>query len=267
MGNSSLVNYTKLSPNHSGKRKHVIDTITIHCYVGQASVEDMGAWFVLPSTEASCNYGIGKDGRIALIVDEDNVSWCSSNQSNDQRAVTIECACNKTKPYAINDKVYASLIQLCADICRRNGIKELKWKADPSLVGQVDKQNMTAHRWFKNKECPGDYIYERLGQIAKEVNALLNVEGSITVTTPSVATPEVAEEPYLVKVSVPNLNIRMAPDVNSQRRGTYTGVGVFTIVKTKPGPGSVKGWGLLKSYAAGENGWISLDFAEYLRKA
>lgn len=184
MSNSSLINYTRISPNKNSPRNHKIDTITIHCYVGQASVESAGDWFSKQSTQASCNYMIGSDGRIALIVDENDRSWCSSNAANDHRAVTIECACDKTAPYAINSKVYASLINLCADICKRNGIKELKWKGDKSLIGQVDKQNMTVHRWFKNKDCPGEYIYSRLGQIAAEVNAKI---GSGSTSTPNVS--------------------------------------------------------------------------------
>ena len=178
MSNSSLVSYTKISPNKTSPRNHVIDTITIHVYVGQASVESMGAWFAETSARCSCNYAIGADGRIALIVDEKDRSWCSSSGSNDHRAITIECASDRTDPYAINDKVYKSLINLCADICKRNGIKELKWKADKSLIGQVDKQNMTVHRWFANKSCPGEYVYNRLGRIAKEVNAKLGVSTS-----------------------------------------------------------------------------------------
>lgn len=180
MSNSPLVSYTKISPNRTSPRNHKIDTITIHCYVGQASVESMGGWLCNPSAKASANYGIGVDGRIGMFVEEKDRSWCSSSSSNDNRAITIECASDKTHPYAINDKVYNSLIKLCTDICKRNGIKELKWKADKSLIGQVDKQNMTVHRWFKNKSCPGEYIYSRLGKIAAEVNAILGAGGSST---------------------------------------------------------------------------------------
>ena len=136
----------------------------------------MGNCFVSKNAQRSCNYGIGKDGRIGMYVEEKDRSWCSSNRANDNRAITIECASDKKHPYAINDKVYESLVKLCADICKRNGIKELRWKADKSLIGQPDKQNMTVHRWFKNKECPGQYIYDRLGQIADEVNVLLGVK-------------------------------------------------------------------------------------------
>ena len=92
MSNSKLVNYTKLSPNHSGKRTHSIDRITPHCVVGQCSVETLGNIFQDTAREASCNYGIGYDGRVLLCVDESNRSWCSSSNANDQRAVTIECA-------------------------------------------------------------------------------------------------------------------------------------------------------------------------------
>lgn len=173
MSNSKLVSYTKISPNKTTPRKHKIDTITIHCVVGQLSVETLGNIFAKKSYKASCNYGIGVDGRIGMYVEEKDRSWCSSNATNDHRAITIECASDKTHPYKINDKVYAALIELCVDICKRNNIKELKWKADKKLIGKIDQQNMTVHRWFANKSCPGDYIYNRLGKIAKEVNTKL----------------------------------------------------------------------------------------------
>ena len=187
MSNSSLVSYTKISPCKTSPRNHEIDTITIHCVVGQCDVEALGTRFAQASVKASSNYGIGADGRIGMYVEEKDRSWCSSNSANDNRAITIECASDTKHPYAINDKVYKSLILLCADICKRNGIKELKWKGDKSLIGQPNKQNMTVHRWFAAKSCPGDYIYERLGQIASEVNAILKGESaSKPNTTPSV---------------------------------------------------------------------------------
>lgn len=154
MGNSPLVSYTKISPNKTSPRNHKIDTITIHCVAAQASVETLGNEFYKPSKEASSNYGIGPDGRIGMYVEEKDRSWCSSNPSNDHRAITIEVASDSSHPYKITDAAYKSLIELCADICKRNGISELKWKGDKSLIGQIDKQNMTVHRWFKNKECP-----------------------------------------------------------------------------------------------------------------
>lgn len=174
MSNSSLVSYTKISPNKTSPRKHVIDTITIHCVVGQCTVERLGEVFAPTSRQASSNYGIGYDGKIGMYVEEKDRSWCSSNGANDNRAITIEVASDTTHPYAVTDKAYNALIDLCTDICRRNGIKELKWKGDKSLIGQVDKQNMTVHRWFANKSCPGDYLYNRHGDIATEVNKRLN---------------------------------------------------------------------------------------------
>lgn len=172
--NSSLVNYTKISPNKTVNRNHAIDTITIHCVVGQCSVETIGNVFAPTSRKASSNYGIGFDGRIGMYVEEKDRSWCSSSASNDHRAITIEVASDTKEPYAVNDKAYASLINLVTDICQRNGIKELKWKADKSLIGHVDKQNMTVHRWFANKSCPGTYLYNKMGEIASEVNKRLN---------------------------------------------------------------------------------------------
>lgn len=186
MSNSPLVNYTRISPHRTSPRNHKIDTITIHCVVGQCAVEPLGELF--QTKEASSNYGIGYDGRIGMYVEEKDRSWCSSNAENDNRAITIECASDTFEPYAINDKVYKALIKLCVDICKRNDIKELKWKADPSLIGQVDKQNMTVHRWFlPTKSCPGDYIYNRLGKIAAEVNALLGVTSTNKKTNEEIA--------------------------------------------------------------------------------
>ncbi|MDD2300921.1 MAG: peptidoglycan recognition family protein [Fermentimonas sp.] len=176
MSNSSLVTYTKLSPNHSGKRSHIIDTISIHCMAGNLSVESCGNIFANPARKASSNYGIGSDGRIALYVDEANRSWCTSSSSNDNRAITIEVANTvAADPWPVSDKAYASLIELLVDICKRNNIKTLLWKADKSLIGQINKQNMTVHRWFAAKSCPGDWLYDRHDQIAEEVNKRLNL--------------------------------------------------------------------------------------------
>lgn len=181
--NSSLAKVTLLSPNHSGQRTHEIDTITIHCVVGQCSAKRIGEIFLPESRQASSNYGIGYDGEIGLYVEEKNPSWCSSSSSNDHRAITIEVASDTQEPYAVTDEAYSALIDLITDICQRNNIKELKWEGDKSLIGQVDKQNMTVHRWFANKSCPGTYLYERHGQIAAEVNARLGVHTSTEATS------------------------------------------------------------------------------------
>ena len=188
--NSSLVSYTKLSPNHSGQRTHSIDRITPHCVVGQLSAESICGCFTSPSRQASCNYGIGTDGRISLCVEEKNRSWCSSSNANDQRAVTIECASDKAEPYAMNDKVYASLVKLCTDICRRNGKKKLLWLGDKNTTlnyaPKSDEMVLTVHRWFANKSCPGNWLYARLGDLAAKVTA--NLGGSNTASTNSQTT-------------------------------------------------------------------------------
>lgn len=183
--NSSLVSYTGLSPNHSGQRTHSIDRITPHCVVGQLSAETICACFPA-GRGASCNYGIGTDGRISLCVEEKNRSWCSSSNANDQRAVTIECASDKTEPYAMNSAVYASLIKLCTDICKRNGKKKLLWFGDKNkslnYAPKSDEMVLTVHRWFANKSCPGDWLYARLGDLAAKVTAALGT-GSQTPST------------------------------------------------------------------------------------
>lgn len=177
MSNSKLVNYTKLSPNHSGQRTHSIDRITPHCVVGQCSVETLGNIFMDANREASCNYGIGVDGRVLLCVDEGNRSWCSSSNSNDQRAVTIECASETYHPYEMNSNVYNSLVKLCVDICKRNGKKKLLWFNEKNKTlnysPKADEMIITVHRWFDNKACPGDWLYNRLGDLAKRVTEKL----------------------------------------------------------------------------------------------
>lgn len=184
MGNSPLVSYTKISPNKTTPRTHKIDTITIHCVVGQVTVESLGNVFATPNRKASSNYGVGKDGRIGMYVEEKDRSWCSSNSANDDRAITIEVASDTKHPYAVTDPAYKGLIDLLVDICQRNDIKELKWKADKSLIGKPEEQNMTVHRWFANKSCPGDYLYERHGQIVKEVNERLSANNTVTPIAP-----------------------------------------------------------------------------------
>lgn len=192
MSNSPLVDYTLISPNKTSPRRGEIDTVTIHCVVGQCTVESLGALFAKSSRGASSNYGVGKDGRIGMYVEEKDRAWCSggkdkngnpirvngiSGSDNDHRAITIEVASDTTHPYAVTDAAYEGLIRLLVDICKRNpGIKRLRWLGDKSLVGETDKQNMTVHRWFAYKSCPGDYLYERHSAIAEEVNRRLDAE-------------------------------------------------------------------------------------------
>jgi len=177
MSNSPLVNYTKISPNKSSPRNHKIDTVTIHCVVGQCSVETLGNVFAPTSRQASSNYGIGYDGRIGMYVEEKDRSWCSSNAANDNRAITIEVASDTKEPYAVTDKAYAALIDLLVDICKRNGIKELVWSTNKAdRVNHKNGCNMTVHRDYANKSCPGTYLYERHAQIASEVNKRTNIK-------------------------------------------------------------------------------------------
>lgn len=301
--NSSLVSYTKLSPNHSGQRTHSIDRITPHCVVGQLSAETICACFPA-GRDASCNYGIGTDGRVSLCVEEKNRSWCSSSNANDQRAVTIECASDKTEPYAMNSAVYATLIKLCTDICKRNGKSKLLWFVDKdkslNYSPKSDEMVLTVHRWFANKSCPGDWLYNRLGDLAAKVTAALGGSSSTTGTESQMyrvrktwadaksqigaytvlanAKRKVDENPgytvydskgnavytgkttsafspYMVRVSITDLNIRKGPGTNYAKTGKYTGIGSFTIVAESNGQGASK-WGKLKSGA----GWISLDY-------
>lgn len=268
--NSSLATVKLISPNKTVNRNHVIDTITIHCTAGQVTAR-RGCEVFQPSAKgASCNYVVGFDGSIGLCVEEKDRSWCTggytkdangnkvpirvngiSGCSNDYQAVTIEVSSDAAHPYAITEAAMTALIELCADICRRNGIKKLLWSGDKSLVGQPAKQNMTVHRWFAAKACPGDYIYQRLGDIAAKVNAKL---GTAATTTAPAAT--VSHVPYTVRITATDLNIRKGPGTNNAKVGVIK-PGAYTIVSEATGQGATL-WGKLQSGA----GWISLDYAK-----
>ena len=194
MSNSSLVDYTLISPNKNSPRNHAIDTITIHCFVGQVTAQRGCEVFQPTSKQASCNYVVGLDGGIGLCVDEKDRSWCSSSAVNDHRAITIEVASDTSEPYAVTPAAYAALINLCADICKRNGIKQLVWSTDKNTrMNHLNGCNMTVHRDYAAKSCPGTYLYDRMGDIASRVNALLN--------TPAPPAPEPESETiYRVQV-------------------------------------------------------------------
>lgn len=270
--NSPLATVKMISPNRTPNRNHAIDTITIHCFVGQVTAKRGCEVFQPSSKGASCNYVVGYDGSIGLCVEEKDRSWCTggykkvngvnvpirvngiSGSSNDYQAVTIEVASDTTHPYAITEKAMAALIELCADICRRNGIKKLLWSGDKTLVGNPAKQNLTVHRWFANKACPGDYIYQRLGDIAAKVNAKLGV--SSAPTTPAISESKV---PYKVRITATDLRIRKGPGTNTAIVQKAIDPGVYTIVSEATGEGATK-WGKLKSGV----GWVSLDFCKKL---
>lgn len=236
MSNSTLSCLRKISPNRNSPRNHKIDTITIHCVVGQMSIESLCAHFSNSNLGASCNYGIGPDGRICTVVDEADRSWCTSSGENDHRAITIECASDAFYPYAINANVWKSLINLCADICRRNGIKKLVWSTDKhTRMNHLNGCNLTVHRDYDNKSCPGDYIYGRLGQIAKEVNQKLNV-------------PTEPFKPYQGQVNADDgLNCRTDP-VSGNILKTFPDGTVLTITEEDGN------WGYCGQ------GWVCLDY-------
>lgn len=261
MSNSTLVNCTVKSPNHSGKRTHTVDRITPHCVVGQLTAEGIGGCFTSAAVQASCNYGIGKDGRVALIVDEENHSWCSSSSANDQRAITIECASDTTAPYAFTSACYNKLVDLCVDICKRYGKKKLIWISDKTkalaYAPKADEMLLTVHRWFANKSCPGDWMYGRMGALASAVTSKLGDTSVVTAPVTDTTQPtQNTTQSYIVRVAIDNLYIRKGPGTNYGTNG-FTGKGSFTIVAESSGAGSEKGWGKLKSGA----GWISLDYA------
>lgn len=181
MSNSKLVSYTKISPHRTSPRKGKIRGISIHTMAGPGSVEGCGE--VFQTSEASAHYGIGPDGRIGQYVQEEDRAWCCEDLV-DHEVVTIEVSSVQAyhEPYECTAKAYESLIDLCVDICQRNDIKKLIWKEGkqycPAFTGNWAVCNMVPHRYTtkKGKSCPGNYLFEKYGEIAERVNAQLKGE-------------------------------------------------------------------------------------------
>lgn len=247
MTNSALATITKLSPNKTSPRNHAIDTITIHCMQGQLSAASCGAIFENPKRQASSNYGIGKGGDIGLYVKESDRSWCTSSKANDHRAITIEVASDKTAPYKVTDAAYNALLDLVTDICRRNNIKKLVWSADKKTrINHWNGANMTVHRDFAAKACPGDYLYNRMDEIADEVNRRLGQN----------VAPQTGVSPYTVQITANVLNVRKGPGTSYGIVTTVKKGQLYTITEEKAN-GSTR-WGHL----LGDVGWISLGYTK-----
>lgn len=256
MSNSPLVSYTKISPNKTSPRNHKIDTVTIHCVVGQCSVETLGNIFAPTSRQASANYGIGVDGRVGMYVEEKDRSWCSSNAANDHRAVTIEVASDTTEPYAVNAKAYAALIDLLVDICQRNGITKLVWSTNKAdRVNHKNGCNMTVHRDYANKSCPGTYLYERHAQIASEVNKRL---GSTT-TNPEPEKPSTdVQGAFKVGDIVEFKGYKHYSTANASKGSSVKPcrAKVTQVYKTGKHPYHVRAVNSLGAFTSGVYGWV-----------
>lgn len=256
MSNSPLVSYTKISPNKTSPRNHKIDTVTIHCVVGQCSVETLGNIFAPMSRQASANYGIGVDGRVGMYVEEKDRSWCSSNAANDHRAITIEVASDTTEPYAVNAKAYAALIDLLVDICQRNGITKLVWSTNKAdRVNHKNGCNMTVHRDYANKSCPGTYLYERHAQIASEVNKRL---GSTT-TSPEPEKPSTdVQGAFKVGDIVEFKGYKHYSTANASKGSSVKPcrAKVTQVYKTGKYPYHVRAVNSLGAFTSGVYGWV-----------
>lgn len=255
MSNSKLVTYTNITKNKTVMSNKKNDTITIHCIVGQWTAKQGCDHFAKQGGQSSANYVVGKDGSIGLSVDEKDRAWTTGGKytvngetgsQNDRHAVTIEVASDTKPPYAITDAAYKALVKLVADIAKRNNMGTLKWKADKNLIGKPTQQNMTVHRWFAAKACPGDYLYNKMGQIAAEANA-------INAGTQSNGSDEAAAANYYVKTTAKSgLWYRETP--NGTKLGLYP-LGTQLHITKESGS-----WGYTGQ------GWISLDWIERIDK-
>ena len=188
MSNSSLVDFTLLSPYYTWMSNKKNKKITIHHAAGKVTAEGLGWCFVEPGKNASSNYGIGYDGKIGLYVEEHYAAWTSSNSNNDQQAVTIEVSNDSGAPnWHVSDAALNSLVALCVDICRRNGIERLNYTGDKT-------GNLTMHKWFANTACPGPYLESKFPWIAEQVNKKLGVSNGGNSSSESTSTSTSTEK-------------------------------------------------------------------------
>lgn len=236
MSNSTLISCTKISPNKNSPRNKPIDRISIHCVVGQCTAERIGEIFAPVTRQASSNYGIGLDGRIGMYVEEKDRSWCTSSSANDNRAITIEVASDTAHPYAVKDAAYAALLDLCTDICKRNGKKKLLWFGDKdktlAYTPKADEMVLTVHRWFANKACPGEYLYSRHDAIAQEVTKRLG-GGTVTPAAPGTSTPAPSggETVYTVKAGDTLSGIAKKYSTTVAKLAEYNGIANPNLIR------------------------------------
>jgi len=231
--NSSLVSYTQISPNRNSPRNQAITSIVIHHMAGILSVEQFGALVANPARQMSANYAIGSDGRIGLFCPESDRSWCSSSGAVDHHSITIEVSNDMYgEPWSISTKVYQSLIKLCVDICKRNGIKKLEYKGDLSGT-------LLRHCDVIPTKCPGTWIKNHTQEICDKVNAQLNTkpEPKVLYTKTLVSGTPIYKESSLGKGAI----------------ATITTTTKYSIIEEKT-VGYVK-YGKLKSGA----GWVEVE--------
>lgn len=250
MANSKLATYTRISPHNSGKRTAKISKITIHHMSGRMTAKQCADYFATTGKSVSSNYTIGYDGSIAVSVNESDRSWCSASRSNDQAAVTIEvsnvASDAKVDPeWKISDEAMAALIVLCADICKRNGIKKLYYDGTTGAT-------LTRHCMFVATDCPGPYIKKKTDYICKEVNKLI---GAAAEAEPAAKKTASSFKPYVARITCKTLNVRNGPGTGYKVNTKVRKGEAFTIVAESDG------WGKLKSGA----GWIYLDYTEKVR--
>lgn len=260
---SSLSSYTKISPNKSNRTKKVCK-FTPHHMAGNLTVETCGNVFAPSSRQASSNYGIGSDGRIACYVPEEYRAWTSSNANNDQMAITVEVANDQIGgEWHVSDAAWNSLVNLAVDVCQRYGFT-LEWTGD-------SRGSLTNHWMFANTNCPGPYLKSRMAELANTVNSRLG-KGPVSQPQQTPAAPAPANtgqvEPGSYTCVVDKLNVRNAPTVNSSSVAAYSKGQVINSIDNWSTEADGYIWGRYTSWS-GQTRYVAIRTVggtEYLRK-
>ena len=235
MGNSKLATYTRISPNRTSPRQGTIKGVAIHCTAGGRNrtardTADLARFTTYDRNHgASCNYAVGGDGSIALVVPESDRAWCTSNPI-DHYLVSIEVASDVNAPNRVTDKAISALLDLLTDICHRNGITALLWQGKRELMGNWGVQNMVVHRWTAEKACPGDYLYSLHPWIAEQVNARLMGAGGDEMTIDELINGMTGAQAFAVYSKAVTYAAALSEPEWSQREGHWRAATLAGVV-------------------------------------
>lgn len=230
---SKLSVYNNITTQKSNKRPGRITRITPHVFVNQVSVKD-GVDYMARIENASVNYVVDKDGKVGCNVPEDLRAWTSSSRANDEQAITMELASDRTNPYKMNDATIKGFIDLVVEICRRYNRNKVVYIPDKDkALAYTPKDNeflITFHKWFAATACPGQWFLDNAQSIFDRINQEL--QGKVE----KVETPKVSEGKFTVQLGA-YFNVDRANAHANQVAGSFV-IQIKDLYKVFIGKGS-----------------------------
>lgn len=261
MSNSKLATVHYWTKNYSSRNGTKITSIIIHHMAGNSDAK--GCYNTWKTRNGSAHYAISSKGEIGQLIDEQYRAWSVSNAAADSKSVTMELANDQgaSGSWHVSDKAIAACIELCVDICKRNGIKKLTFTGDKS-------GNLLQHKMFIATACPGPYLSGKFSYIADQVNKKLGSSTNGKEETKTVKKWTDYKVPFTVKITISDLYIKRGPGIGYAREkvdgSEFIKPGVYTITKVQKGGDYY--WGKLKSSTAKSPRWIALEYTTFYKE-